>query len=80
MPPPLLMLSTQSWYPYSVAWPSAAKSPVKGSEAPMVMGPRWIGVGVLEVKEVDELQALKPTKVKTNAPTIYKILSMNGIK
>jgi hypothetical protein len=46
----------------------------------MVMGPWWIGVGVLEVKEVDEPQALKPTRIKTNAPAIYKILSMNGIK
>jgi len=46
----------------------------------MVMGPWWIGVGVLEVKEVDEPQALKPTRIKTNAPTIYKNLSMNGIK
>jgi len=74
------MLSTQSWYPCSVAWPSAAKSPVRESEAPMVMGPWWIEVGVLEVKEVDEPQALKPTRIKTNAPAIYKILSMNGIK
>jgi hypothetical protein len=40
----------------------------------MVMGPWWIGVGVLEVKEVDEPQALKPTRIKTNAPTIYEIL------
>ena len=46
----------------------------------MVMDPWWIGVGVLEVKEVDELQALKPTRIKTNAPTIYKILLMNGVK
>ena len=46
----------------------------------MVIDPWWIGVGVLEVKEVDELQALKPARIKTNAPTIEKILLMNGIK
>ena len=45
----------------------------------MVIGPEWMDVEV-GVLEVDEPQALKPARMKANAPTKYRNLSMYGIK
>src|SRR6266851_5775911 len=38
MPPWAFTSLAHSWYPLSNAWPSAEKSPVRDSDAPMVMG------------------------------------------
>ena len=39
MPPWAFTSLAHSWYPFSNAWPSAEKSPVSDSDAPMVIGP-----------------------------------------
>src|SRR5256885_13670497 len=67
MPPRAFTFLAHSWYPRSNAWPSAEKSPVSDSDAPMVIGPvgRLVATGVpLEVLElVHAARALSPSTV-----------------
>ena len=67
MPPWAFTSLAHSSYPCSNAWPSAEKSPVSDSDAPMVIGPvGWlVAAGVpLEVLElVHAARALNPSTV-----------------
>src|SRR2546429_10013440 len=67
MPPWAFTSLAHSWYPRSNAWPSAEKSPVSDSDAPMVIGPvAWlVAAGApLEVLElVHAARALSPSTV-----------------
>src|SRR5205823_13224294 len=67
MPPWAFTSLAHSWYPRSNAWPSAEKSPVSDSDAPMVIGPvAWlVAAGApLEVLElVHAASALSPRTV-----------------
>src|SRR5215470_6536067 len=68
MPPWALTSLAHSWYPFLNAWPSAEKSPVRDSDAPMVRGAvdRPVGAGVLDVVEfVQAARTLAPSMVPT---------------
>src|SRR5438094_4326862 len=61
-PPSLLTVCAHSRYPFSTAAPSAAKSPLLESEAPMV-----IGVELVKLFEplLPEVHALNPARIIT---------------
>ena len=68
MPPWAFTSLAHSSYPFSNAWPSAEKSPVSDSDAPMVIVPvgRLVEAGVapLELLElVHAVRALRPSTV-----------------
>src|SRR5215470_3186216 len=66
MPPWALTSLAHSWYPFLNAWPSAEKSPVRDSDAPMMRGAvdRPGATGALDVVEfVQAARTLKPSMV-----------------
>ena len=67
MPPWAFTSLAHSWYPFSNAWPSAEKSPVRDSDAPMVIGPvGWLveaGVPLELLELVHAARALNPSTV-----------------